>query len=104
MNELELFKSQTLTVMRTLSAIKKQKDELEKTEKEFRTALQEAMDKYNIVKFENEYVKISEVKGSVTKTIDLKKLQDHEPELYDELLHDYLKTTERKPSIRITIK
>lgn len=104
MNELELFQSQALVAMQTLSAIKKQKDELENKEKEYRKALQEAMNKYNIVKFENEYVKISEVKGSITQTIDLKQLLDDEPELYDDLLHDYMKIIERKPSIRITVK
>lgn len=47
-------------------------------------------------------VRVSRTKASVSTSIDLKKLQSAEPELYDDLLRDYPKRTERKATVRVT--
>ena len=51
-----------------------------------------------------DFVTISYSKPSKTVSIDLKKLEEKEPELYEDLLKDYKKETVRKGSYRYTFK
>lgn len=44
---------------------------------------------------------VTHAKGSESVSIDLKKLKVCEPDLYDELLRDYPKTTVRKPTAKV---
>ena len=83
---------------------KKKQEELAELEKNAKAQLQEQMEKYGIISFKNEYVTISLVKGSTTTSIDLKALEEKEPELYNDLLNDYPKTTTKKDSVRIIVK
>lgn len=40
----------------------------------------------------------------MTLTIDLKTFKESEPDLYDEIIYDYPKVTERKAYLKFTIK
>lgn len=54
--------------------------------------------------FKNDQVTISRKKGSVKESIDYKAFEKKEPELYKDLLKDYKKITETKPSVSYTFK
>lgn len=103
-NQIALFNEHALAIMQELSELKKKQDELAELEKNAKAQLQEQMEKYGIISFKNEYVTISLVKGSTTTSIDLKALEEKEPELYNDLLNDYPKTTTKKDSVRIIVK
>ena len=103
-NNLVLFESQALDIMQNLSELKKEQDRLANIEKSAREALLKVMQEYGITQFKNDFVTISTVKGSTTLSIDLGKLKEKEPELYDELLQDYPKETVKKDSVRILVK
>lgn len=103
-NEVALFEEQHLTEFKKLSDLKKEQDRLAAIEKDVKSQLEKAMDENNIVSIKNEYITISRVEGSESTTIDLKKLEEKEPDLYEDLLKDYSKVTVKKPSIRFTVK
>lgn len=54
--------------------------------------------------FKNDQVTISRKKGSTKVSIDYKAFEKKEPELYNDLLKDYKKVTETKPSVSYTFK
>ncbi len=103
-NNLVLFENQSLDLMKQLSDLKTQKEKLEELDKEIRSQLLEAMNKYDIISFKNDYVSISNVAPTESVSIDLKKLEEKESELYNELLADYPKVTKRAGYVRITVK
>lgn len=103
-NEVQLFESKTLNAMQELSALKKEQDRLAELEKQAKESIQKAMEEYGIISYKNDYVTISKVAESTTTTIDLKAMEEKEPELYAELLSDYAKTTTKKSYIRIQVK
>lgn len=103
-NNVVLFENKALQFMKNLSELKKEQDRLSELEKEAKDQLQNVMKEYDITQFKNEYVTISVVKGSTTIGIDLKALEEKEPDLYQDLLKDYPKETIKKDSIRILVK
>jgi regulator of replication initiation timing len=95
--ELAVFNEQYLAMFKNLAEMKKQKDALDKQEKDIKSKLEAAMDEYSIQKIENEYITITRVAENPGKqTVDLDKMQKEEPELFNELLADYPKTTGKK--------
>ncbi len=54
--------------------------------------------------YKDENITISYSKPTVSTSIDLKKLEEKEKTLFNELLEDYPKVTERKASYRYTFK
>ena len=102
--ELQVFESQHLAVFQNLAEVTKQKKALEEQEKSVKAQLEKLMDEYGIKSLDNQFLKITRVSGSTTVSIDLKKLEDKEPELFAELLEDYPKTTTRKASVRFDVK
>lgn len=103
-NKVVLFEQQSLALMQQLSELKRKKDEIEAADAEVRKKLQQAMDQYGIVSFKNEYVTISNIPASETTTVDLKKLQEKEPECYQGLIEDYPKVTKKAGYVRILVK
>lgn len=103
-NNLVLFENKALAITKQLSDLKKEQERLEKIDKEARKALELAMQEYGVKQFKNEYVTISYVEGSMTTSLDVKKLEVKEPELFNELLSDYPKITERKSYVKILVK
>lgn len=54
--------------------------------------------------YKNDYVTVSYTKASETTTIDLKQLEEKEPDLFKELVEDYAKVTKRKASYSYRFK
>lgn len=104
--ELQVFEEKYLAVMKGLADATIQKKRLEEQEKNFKKQLEKVMDEYGIKSIDNQFLKIVRVAGSEGKqTIDLDKMQKEEPELFEELLADYPKTSgARKASIRFDVK
>ena len=104
--ELQVFEEKYLAVMKNLADMSIQKKRLEEAEKKVKGQLEKVMDEYGIKSVDNQFLKIIRVAGSAGKqTIDLDKMQKEEPELYDELLADYPKTSgARKASVRFDVK
>ena len=77
------------------------KKELDALDEEFKAKLLEAFEsnECNTTVVEKDGLKFTYVKGSTRKTIDSKKLQEEEPNIYDK----YLKETQVKGSIRTSI-
>lgn len=103
-NEIERMSPRAMELMRGIAQIAKSKKEIEAKDAAMRDELLALCEEYGVEKIDNEYVRISRVAGSESVSIDLKKLQAEEGQLYDDLLADYPKKTVRKAYIRITAK
>lgn len=103
-NKVALFEQQHLEAFKQLGELKKEQDRLAEIEKNVKSELEQAMIENDIVAIKNQYITISRVSASETTSIDLKKLEEKEPELYKDLLRDYPKVTTKKASIRFTVK
>ena len=103
-DELVLFEERSLEIMQKLSALKAEKENIEKFDAELRDRLQKIMTECGVTSFKNEYVTISNVAESETTTVDLNKLKEKEPECYEGLIADYPKVTKRKGYVKITVK
>lgn len=104
--EIQVFEEQYLAIMSSLAAMTKQKKVLEDQEKNVKEQLEKAMDEFGIKSVDNQYLKITRVAASKgTKTVDLVKMQKEEPELFEELIADYPKTSGAKKSfVRFDVK
>src|SRR5690606_10309919 len=103
-NEVQVFQNQYLAKMQELQQLVNHKKELEKTEKQIKKELEQAMNEYNIRSIDKEYLKITRVEANETVTIDLAAMKKKEPDIYDELLEDYPKVTKRNAYVRFTVK
>lgn len=103
-NELVEFNKHHIAKLRELSQLKKAMNEMQEVEKALKAELEEAMDQYDIKTIDNDYIKVTRVAASSSTSIDLKTLEKKENKLYEELLADYPKVTERKASVRFTVK
>ncbi len=103
-NNLKVFEQDNLVVFKNLSELAKQKKAIEKQEKEAKKQIKTAMDKYGVESFKNDFVTISNVAGSSSTTIDIAKMQEKEPDLYENLMRDYPKTTTRSGYVKIVAK
>ena len=103
-NELVLFEQKSLAVMQELKRIKEEKERLEKIDADLRSQLQVVMDEYGVTSFKNDYVTISNIAPTESVTVDLKKLEEKEPECYKGLIEDYPKVTKRKGYVKILVK
>lgn len=54
--------------------------------------------------YKNDFVTVSYTSASETTSIDLKKLEEKEPDLFNELVEDYKKVTKRKASYSYRFK
>lgn len=78
--------------------------ELEDTKKKVRKEIQEAMEYYGIRSFDNDILKLTLVAPSVSTTIDTSALRISDPDTYERLIELYPKKTERKQSLRVTVR
>jgi len=95
-----LFQIAALPILTKLAASEVTYKKLTEQRDKLKAQLLEAMDKYNLDKWENEKFSISYVKGGSTITIDSKKVK----ELYPEVFEKCSKTSNRKASIRFKVK
>lgn len=102
--ELKLFEEKNLTVFKQLAEFKKQQAEMESQEKKLKESLQKQMEEFGIKSFKNDLISITYVDSTETESIDLKRLSEKEPDLYNELLEDYRKVTTRSAFVRFTVK
>jgi len=103
-NQVQVFENKYLAQMQQLQQLVNHKKEIEKTEKQIKKELEQAMNEYNIKSIDNEYLKITRVEASESVSIDLTAMKKKEPDLYDDLLKDYPKVTKRKAYVRFTVK
>lgn len=103
-NNLTVFSDKYLMMMKQIAAHEMELKKLKEESDEMRYKLMEAMEANNIRSFENDILKMTLVAPSVSTTIDTKALRLRDPDTYEELLDEYPKVTERRQSIRITIK
>lgn len=104
MNEVALFEQQNLEAFKQLAELKRQQDALKKQEDEVKSQIEKSMEEYGVKSLKNEHITISYIEASSSTSIDLKALENKEPDLYKELLADYPKVTNRKASVRFTVK
>lgn len=102
--EIQTFENQHLAVFQQLSEITKSKKQLEEQEKKVKEELEKAMDEHNIKSIDNQFIKITRVAASSSTSVDLKALENEEPDLYRELIEDYPKVINRKAYIKFTVK
>ncbi len=104
--EIQAFNEKYLAVMKGFANLKVEIKRLQDEEKKVKEQLEQVMDEYSIKSIDNRYVRITRIAPNAGKTvIDLDALKKEEPELYEELLADYPKTSGKKaPSIRFDAK
>ena len=85
-NSLVLFEKKYVDKFNALSDLKKQKEALEKIEKDVKEELERAMDEYGI------------------KSVKTDKITISRPELYSELIADYPKVTTKKAYVKFLVK
>lgn len=83
-----------------IKTIEEQKKQAEEQAKELRAALMEEMEKQGVKSFENDRIKLTYVAPSTRQSVDSAKLKKEQPAIYDQ----YLKSSEVKASLRITLK
>ncbi|TFE02868.1 hypothetical protein [Jeotgalibacillus salarius] len=103
-NEVTQFENKYLQAMVHLAIMEKQQKELTIKVKDAKAELEDAMAQHDIKSIDNDFLKVTWVKGSSSKSIDIKKLQEKEPKLYGELLEDYPKVTDKKAYVKFTVK
>ena len=97
---LTAFKSSNVAVINAITEIEQQKKALEEKSKSMREQLQQAMEKYGVVKFENDVIKLTYVAPTARSSIDSAKLKKEMPEIAQK----YTKTSNVKASVRIEVK
>ena len=103
-NQVQVFEQQHMQVLKQLVDITKTKKQLEDQEKKVKADLEKAMDANDIKSIDNQFLKITRVNGSTSTSIDLKAMQEKEPQLYGELLEDYPKVTNKKSYLTFKVK
>jgi pantothenate kinase-related protein Tda10 len=104
MNDLIEFEQSQMAVFKALAEFKTAREKLDEQEKKLKADLEKAMLDYGIKSFSNDYVTLSYIDASSSETIDLKAFKENEPTLYNELLCDYKKVTNKKAYVRILVK
>ena len=99
-NSTALFQTAALPILTKLADSETAYKKLSEQRDKLKTELLEAMDKYNINKWENEKFSVTYVKGSTTTTIDSKKIKELHPDIFQECS----RISNRKASIRFNVK
>lgn len=79
----------------------KQKEAIEKEIAEIKVLLEPTLPSTG---YKNDLITISHKNGTQSTSIDLDKLKENEPDLYNDLIKDYPKTKITKPSISYSLK
>ena len=81
-------------------SLEKQAKEIKKQQDSMKAEILDAMQKYGVLKLDNEFLKIALVPEHDAERFDSKTFKDENPDVYDM----YVKISKVKPSIRITVK
>ena len=87
-------------VCEKIISLEKQAKEIKKQQDSMRNEILDAMQKHDIIKIENEFLKIALIPEHDAEKFDSKKFKEENPDVYDL----YAKISKVKPSIRITVK
>lgn len=87
-------------VCEKIASLEKQAKEIKKQQDSMKAEIIDAMQKYGVVKIENEMLKIAYIPEHDAEKFDSKTFKDENPDVYDL----YVKISKVKPSIRITVK
>lgn len=82
--ELEVFQNKYLAAMKAVAAVSAQKKALEEKEKEMKSDLLAAMEKFGIKSVDNDVVKITYVASSNGRKIDSANLKKEMPKIYEQ--------------------
>ena len=87
-------------VCERIISLEKQAKEIKKQQDNMKAEILDAMQKYGVLKLDNEFLKIALVPEHDAERFDSKTFKDENPDVYDM----YVKISKVKPSIRITVK
>ena len=87
-------------VCERIVSLEKQAKEIKKQQDSMKNDILDAMQKYGVLKFDNEFLKIAFIPEHDTERFDSKTFKEENPDVYDL----YAKISKVKPSIRITVK
>lgn len=87
-------------VCERIISLEKQAKEIKKQQDSMKAEILDAMQKYGVVKLDNEFLKIALVPEHDAERFDSKTFKDENPDVYDM----YVKISKVKPSIRIMVK
>ena len=87
-------------VCERIISLEKQAKEIKKQQDSMKAEILDAMQKYGVLKLDNEFLKIALVPEHDAEKFDSKTFKDENPDVYDM----YVKISKVKPSIRITVK
>lgn len=87
-------------VCERIISLEKQAKEIKKQQDSMKNEILDAMQKYGVLKIDNEFLKIAFVPEHDAERFDSKTFKDENPDVYDM----YVKISKVKPSIRITVK
>ena len=87
-------------VCKKIISLEKQAKEIKKQQDIIKNEILEAMQKYGVLKFDNDFLKIAFIPEHDKENFDSKTFKEENPDVYDM----YAKITKVKPSIRITVK
>ena len=87
-------------VCERIISLEKQAKEIKKQQDIMKNEILDAMQKYGVLKFDNELLKIAFIPEHDAEKFDSKKFKEENPDVYDM----YAKISKVKPSIRITVK
>ena len=87
-------------VCEKIISLEKQAKEIKKQQDTMKNEILDAMQKYGVLKFDNEFLKIAFIPEQDAEKCDSKTFKEENADVYDL----YAKITKVKPSIRITVK
>ena len=87
-------------VCERIISLEKQAKEIKKQQDIMKNEILDAMQKYGVLKFDNEFLKSAFIPEHDAEKFDSKTFKEENPDVYDM----YAKITKVKPSIRITVK
>ena len=88
-------------LLKALKEINDEKKALDEREKTIKASIESNLNEEG---YKTDYVTVSYTSPSTSTSVDLKALKDKEPELYDDLLRDYPKVTNKKGSFSYRFK
>ena len=97
------FEDKYFPVLMQIKKMEEEKRELEEQLKKIKSQIEEAMVEYDVTSVKTSYMTILKTKGSESTSIDVKKLKEEEPDVYEELLVKYPKVTKRSGSVQFRL-
>lgn len=87
-------------VCERIISLEKQAKDIKKQQDSMKKEILDSMQKYGVLKIDNEFLKIAFIPEHDTEKFDSKTFKEENPDVYDL----YAKISKVKPSIRITVK